>query len=240
MKARVIVLLLVLATSACNKRAAVQPAAAQGTAVGVALVEVGGSKQIARVGAILDQPIVVQVNDAQGSALQGASVIVSGPPGVKFDPVTGLTDSSGQFTTVVSASGTPGHFQIVADTGGGKAPELKMDEIALGYQQELGRDLNVRYCARCHDPESTPERVSNMDNLDPKPHAFTEGDVLNKIGDSDLVAIINHGGPALSKSASMPPFGFTLTKTEIEALISYIRAVSDPPYRAVGAAYANK
>jgi hypothetical protein len=28
----------------------------------------------------------------------------------------------------------------------------------------------------------------------------------------------------------MPPYGYTLSKTEIEALISYIRLVSDPPY----------
>jgi mono/diheme cytochrome c family protein len=55
-----------------------------------------------------------------------------------------------------------------------------------------------------------------------------------------LVAIISRGGNALNKSASMPPFGYTLSKSDIQALVSYIRAVADPPYHAPGAAYANK
>jgi mono/diheme cytochrome c family protein len=79
-----------------------------------------------------------------------------------------------------------------------------------------------------------------MDNLDPKPHPFAEGDTLNKLSDADLVNIITHGGEALNKSASMPPFGYTLSKLDIQSLASYIRAVADPPYRAPGAAYANK
>ncbi len=78
----------------------------------------------------------------------------------------------------------------------GKICELPLDEIALGYQQTVGAQLNAQYCIRCHDPESTPLRVSNMDNLSVKPHPFTEGDTLNKISDADLIAIISHGGPA--------------------------------------------
>jgi mono/diheme cytochrome c family protein len=76
-----------------------------------------------------------------------------------------------------------------------------------------------------------------MDNLDPKPHAFSDGETYNKISDADLVALIGHGGPALNKSAAMPPFGYTLSVAEIQALASYIRAIADPPYTRV---YANK
>ena len=79
-----------------------------------------------------------------------------------------------------------------------------------------------------------------MDNLSVKPHAFTEGDTLNKMSDADLVAIISHGGPALNKSAEMPPWGYTLSKSDIAALVSYIRAVADPPYEAGGLVYAQK
>lgn len=49
---------------------------------------------------------------------------------------------------------------------------------------------------RCHNPESTAERVSNFDNLEVKPRLFTEGDTLNKMSGPDLTAIIDHGGPA--------------------------------------------
>ena len=61
-----------------------------------------------------------------------------------------------------------------------------------------------------------------------------------KMSDADIAAIISHGGPALNKSALMPPYGYTLSKTEIQALIAYIRAISDPPYQAPGTVYAPK
>jgi len=133
-----------------------------------------------------------------------------------------------------------GRYQIVASTfdKSHKKVELKIEEIALGYQQTLGRHLADQYCERCHNPESTVVRVSNYDNLEVKPHPFTEGDTLNKISDADLTAIISHGGPALSKSALMPAWGNTLSKADIQALISYIRAISDPPSRNAGPVYA--
>jgi len=237
MKAQFILLALSLGLSGCKHAAA--PAASSGVTTGTALLLVSGDKQVARVGAPLDQPLLVQVNNAQGTAVPGASVSLSGPPGVRFDPASGATDSSGQFSSQVSAPGISGHFQVLAAANSSQV-HLSIDEIALGYEATLARQLNPQYCARCHDPESTPERVSNMDNLDPKPHPFTEGDTFNKVSDSDLISVINHGGGALNKSAAMPPFGYTLTKTDIQALASYIRAVADPPYRATAGTNASK
>jgi len=43
----------------------------------------------------------------------------------------------------------------------------------------LGQKLNQHHCELCHNQESTPERVSNYDNLDVKPYAFTDGDFYN-------------------------------------------------------------
>lgn len=210
------------------------------TAFGAALVESSGGKQMAQTGASLPQPLVVQVNDEQGNAVPGALVLFAAASGVVFDPPNGLTDSSGQVTTNVLLGGMAGRYQLTASTfdKGHKKVELKIEEIALGYQQTLGRRLNDQYCERCHNPESTVERVSNYDNLEVKPHPFTEGDTLNKMSDADLNAIIAHGGPALNKSALMPAWGNTLSKTDIQALIAYIRAVSDPPSPAAGPVYA--
>ena len=223
----------------CSRRP-VKPAAPAATAYGTAIAEVSGGKQIAPAGTSLDQPVVVQVNDAQGNGVTGALVEVHAPSGVTLDPAAGLTDSSGQFTAKVTLGGVAGRYQLTAITRdkGDKSYELKLEEIALDYQQVLGRQINQQYCSRCHDPESTPERVSNMDNLRTKPHAFTDGETLNKISDADLTAIISHGGAALNKSAEMPPYGYTLSKTDIQALLSYIRAVADPPYPTKGVVYA--
>jgi mono/diheme cytochrome c family protein len=229
--------LALLATS-CSRKSE-SATALKPTAFGAAVVESSGGKQFAQTGSLLPQPVVVQVNDEQGTAVPGALVEFAAAPGVVFDPPNGLTDSSGQVTTNVSLGGMAGRYQITATTldKSHKKVELKLEEIALGYQQNLGRRLNDQYCERCHNPESTPERVSNFDNLEVKPHPFTEGDTLNKISDADLTAIITHGGPALQKSALMPAWGNTLSKSDIQALIAYIRAVSDPVSKSAGPMY---
>jgi len=229
-------LLCLMATLCGCARKSTAILAPKPTAFGFVLVEVSGGKQNAAVGTTLGQPVVVQVNDEQGNAVTGALVFFRGSSGTSFDPAAGLTDSSGQFTTNASLGGMAGRNEITANTltKTGKTVSLKIEEIGLGYQEVLGRELNDQYCSRCHNPESTPERVSNYDNLEVKPHPFAEGDTLNKMTDSDLLAIIGHGGPALNKSSLMPPYGYTLSKSEIQALISYIRMVSDPPYHAPG------
>jgi hypothetical protein len=79
-----------------------------------------------------------------------------------------------------------------------------------------------------------------MDNLDPKPHAFSDGEALNRFTDADLASIVTHGGAALNRSPQMPPFGFTVSKTDIEAVVAYIRAIQDPPFPAKGLVYAQK
>jgi mono/diheme cytochrome c family protein len=230
--------ILLALSAACTKRPAGPEAPPK--AFGTALVSVSGEKQAAGVGAPLDQPLVVQVNSAQGAAVPGALVRLTGPGGMTFQPDHGLTGPDGQFTSSVTLGGMSGHYQITATTinSAGKPVAIRIDEVALGYQAMLGEQINQIHCVRCHDSESTAERVSNHDNLEAPPHAFTEGAILNPMSDASLVAIIAHGGAALNKSAAMPPYGDTLTKAEIDALIAYLRAVSDPPYRPQGVFYA--
>lgn len=233
-----LVLSVAVLAASCSRK--FDSAALRPTAFGAALLESSGGKQFGQAGIPLPQPVVVQVNDLQGAAVTGALVEFSAAPGVTFDPASALTDSSGQVTTNVALGGMAGRYQIAASTldKTHKKVELKIEEIALGYQQTLGRRVNDQYCERCHNPESTAERVSNYDNLEVKPHPFTEGDTLNKLSDADLTAIITYGGPALNKSALMPAWGNTLKKAEVQALIAYIRAVSDPPSRSAGPVYA--
>lgn len=235
----VVALFAAALVTSCSHKTALAPTP-RPTAFGTAIVESSGGKQIAQAGTALSQPLVVQVNDEQGAAVAGAFVEFSAAPGVTFDPADGLTDSSGQVTTNVTLGGMAGRYQLTASTinKSRKKVQLTIEENALGYQQSLGRQLNDQYCERCHNPESTVERVSNFDNLEIKPHPFTDGDTLNKVSDADLTAIISHGGPALNKSALMPAWGNTLSKSDIQALISYIRAISDPPNRNAGPVYA--
>ena len=225
----------------CTVRHATTPEL-HATANGSAIVESSGGKQLASTGSALPQPLIVQVNDKQGNSVTGALVSFTGSGGVKFNPAQGLTDSSGQATTQVTLGGMAGRYELTASStdSAGRQFALKVLELGAGYQQQLGYELEEKYCARCHDPESTPQRVSNFDNLAVKPHSFTDGDTLNKLPDSDLTTIIGHGGQSLNRSALMPPYASTLSRTEIQALIAYIRLVSEPPYRDAGVVYARQ
>jgi mono/diheme cytochrome c family protein len=236
----IVVVLCGAGASSCQPRS-IKTAEPPPKAFGAAVVPVSGEKQADGVGGLLEQPFVVQVNDSKGAPVAGALVRLAGAGGVRFQPDHGLTGSDGQFSAGVVLGSLSGRYQIVASTAdaAGKRAEVRIEEVALGYQERLGQQLSAIHCVRCHDPESTPERVSNHDNLNAKPHAFNDGAALNPISDANLVAFISHGGAALNKSAEMPPYANRLTKAEIEALAAYIRAVSDPPYRPQGVFDAN-
>ena len=230
-------MIALVALAAC-KRSVPPDGGLKATAAGTAIVESSGGHQVGVIGTALKDPLVVQVNDDQGTAVPGALVEFHGSSGVRFDPAVLITDSSGQATTSVTLGTVAGRYKLSATTPGKSKPAtLEIIETALGYQQRVGSILADKYCSRCHDPESSPERVSNFENLAVKPHPFTEGNTLNKMSDSDLTSIIQHGGPALNHSALMPPYGNTLTAADVRALVSYIRAVADPPYQPAGTIY---
>ena len=232
---------VLLGLAACQRQQ-VAPSKLQPKAFGTAIVEMGGGLQAGGAGSVLDQPLVVQVNDAQGNPVAGALVAFRAGGGAVVTPSVGLTGDDGTLSVACQLGSAAGRYQIAAITNNksGKPATLRLDEIALDYQQNLGRQLNQRYCSRCHNPESTAERVSNYDNLKAKPHAFTDGAFLNGISDADLTAITAFGGAARNKSAEMPSYGGTLSKTDIEALLAYLRAVANPPYRAKGLIYASE
>lgn len=197
-------------------------------AYGSQIVEVSGGKQEASEGSELAQPVVVQVNDADGNPLSGALVSFRGD-GLQFSPAQALSDAGGQVSTIVQLGAEPGAYQAVAEIAGldGKMVALTLRETALGYQQTMGKEIAERHCIRCHDRESTAERVSNFDNLSPAPHQLADASALSGMGDADLVNLISLGGPALKKSPLMPAYGATLKTAEIKAVVSYLRAIED-------------
>ncbi len=203
----------------------------QATAYGEAILVSSGDRQIGAAGSGLRSPLVLLVKDSGGKGLAGAAASMEAAPGVRFTPASGLTDSKGQFKTKVTLGRLAGRYRLTAVTRDrrGRRIEVASEQIALDYQQLVGRQLNQQYCERCHNPESTPERASNYENLVTKPRPFTDGDALNRLTDADLNAMISRGGRALGRSPEMPPWGYTLSKSDIQAVIAYIRAVSDPP-----------
>ena len=103
-------------------------------------------------------------------------------------------------------------------------------QIPLNFQQAQGKRIFYDKCVWCH-AEATPAGPSNRSNLTPPPPLMNDGAALNGLSDDFMQNIITLGGSAMGKSAMMPPWGRTLTQEEIRAVISYARAVAQPPYQ---------
>ncbi len=102
--------------------------------------------------------------------------------------------------------------------------------IPLNFQQAQGKRLFYERCVWCH-ADSTPAGPSNRNNVTPAPALMNDGATLNSLSDEYLQNIIALGGSAVGKSAMMPSWGRTLTQDEIRALITYMRAIAQPPYQ---------
>jgi mono/diheme cytochrome c family protein len=103
--------------------------------------------------------------------------------------------------------------------------------VRLDFQQTQGRRVFYSNCVWCH-ADSTPAGPSNRSNVTPTPALANDGAALNGLSDSYLQNIITLGGSALSKSAMMPPWGRTLNQDDIRGVISFMRAIAQPPYHA--------
>jgi mono/diheme cytochrome c family protein len=63
------------------------------------------------------------------------------------------------------------------------------------------------------------------------PPLASDGSVLNSLSDDLLRNTIALGGSAVGKSALMPPWGNTLKQDDIKAVITFYRAIAQPPYQ---------
>ena len=101
--------------------------------------------------------------------------------------------------------------------------------IPLNYRQAQGKRVFYTQCVWCH-ADATPAGPSNRSNLNPMAALMNDGATLNGQSDEYLENIITLGGSAMSKSAMMPPYGQTLTRQEIQDVITYARAIAQPRY----------
>jgi len=129
----IVAVLLWAMSMGCGRRNA-ESSRPQPKAFGAALVEVSGGAQVAVVGAPLDQPLVIQVNDAQGAPVAGAAVSQQVNGDAIVTPAAGLTGPDGQFSAGVALGSVAGRYQVVTATRdkSAKVIELRTDQIALG------------------------------------------------------------------------------------------------------------
>ena len=90
-------------------------------------------------------------------------------------------------------------------------------------QPEDSRRVFDFYCAQCHGVEGDGRGINVTKDFATDPRDFTNAKNMENRSDDDIRRVITDGGPAISKSAWMPPWGATLSAAEIDGLVAYIR-----------------
>jgi mono/diheme cytochrome c family protein len=96
---------------------------------------------------------------------------------------------------------------------------------------KTGATLYARDCATCHGPTGQGDGPSGA-GLATKPANLADGRLMNALPDEFLVRVIRDGGPAEGLAPTMPAFARFLGETEIRQIVSYLRSIAQPPFRA--------
>ena len=79
------------------------------------------------------------------------------------------------------------------------------------------------YCAQCHGEKGDGKGINVTKDFATDPRNFTNKEDMEKRSDEDIRSVIKDGGPSISKSPLMPPWGATLSAAEVDGLLAYIR-----------------
>ena len=90
-----------------------------------------------------------------------------------------------------------------------------------------GQYIFEHYCAVCHGKGGEGNGV-NAEYLDPPPANLTDSEIAS-LSDAEIAEVIKKGGAGVELSATMPPWGNTLSEEEITSVTSYIRALQKGP-----------
>ena len=106
------------------------------------------------------------------------------------------------------------------------------DSRALWAQSQAeGKKLYTVYCSGCHGETGKGDGPAAR-SLPVKPADHTDGKMMNSLSDKFLLDIITKGGPDVGKSSFMPGWGTQLSEKQLRDIVSYIRGLAVPPYKA--------
>ncbi len=99
----------------------------------------------------------------------------------------------------------------------------------LADARERGRKVFQHYCQICHGERGMGDGF-NAGKLTPPPRDFTQSSFWDSPTTTNerLHFAISQGGPSVGKSVLMPAWGHTLTISQIDDVIVYVRAFATP------------
>lgn len=87
-----------------------------------------------------------------------------------------------------------------------------------------GKTKYDQMCVSCHGAMGKGDGVAAT-ALNPKPRNLSDQAYMSKKTDAELAKVIKNGGTVAGLSPSMPAWGSSLSDTDIDNIISYIRTL---------------
>lgn len=104
--------------------------------------------------------------------------------------------------------------------------QRQAQEEGLTADETDGKRLFTQYCVTCHGDAGAGDG-QNAYNLDPPPPDFQ--DSLKTHPSSYWRQIIEGGTVAVGRSALCPPWGRSLARPDVDALVAYLQVLARPP-----------
>ena len=90
-------------------------------------------------------------------------------------------------------------------------------------------ELYATNCASCHGPRGGGDGPLSA-GLVPKPAKHADGAYMNALSNDHIFKVIKEGGGSVGKSATMAPWGPSMSDDEIHGLVAFLRTLATPPY----------
>jgi mono/diheme cytochrome c family protein len=104
----------------------------------------------------------------------------------------------------------------------GSVPAPKAVAGAGGVTGGVGQEKFEQFCAPCHDADGTASGPGAT-ALNPKPRNFTDAKWQASVDDAHIAKVIKEGGASVGLSASMAPWGSTLSDADIKEVVKWVR-----------------
>ena len=101
---------------------------------------------------------------------------------------------------------------------------VKKIDSGLNIVQAKGKRLYKQYCSLCHGEGGKGDGF-NAFNLNPRPADLTKVCVVK--GAEYIIRVVTEGTKAVGKSSLCPPYGRTIQKEDIAAIIVYLETFKD-------------
>ncbi|MBI4767803.1 MAG: cytochrome c [Deltaproteobacteria bacterium] len=95
----------------------------------------------------------------------------------------------------------------------------------LTFTEKKGQALYDYYCVLCHGAGGNGDGFNSY-TLTTPPAKLADPNLMTKLPDAQIVAIIKGGGRAFGLSPQMPSWGGLFKDKDLNALVAYVRTLS--------------